>query len=304
MSKQEANRPAEPAWFRAALANAPERTMVTVAGAEIEALAWGPRGAPGVLLLHGQGAHADWWSFIAPLLAESWRVAALSWSGMGRSGWRAAYDFDIYAAEAFEVARACGLFEAARPPVFVGHSFGGVPLIYAASRRGRELAGAVVIDCYIRPDNQPGSPRAPRQERPHRRYETFEAAIQRFRLSPPQSCGNDFIIDHIARHSVVQGDDGAWTWRFDPGVRSKLRKVAIAPHLRAVACPLAFIAGARSNLITPSVKHHLLGLAPQGVPWISIPDADHHVMLDQPLALAAALSGLLAVWPDHSGVAG
>jgi hypothetical protein len=33
------------------------------------------------LLLHGNGAHADWWSFIAPYLANNFRVAAMSWSG-------------------------------------------------------------------------------------------------------------------------------------------------------------------------------------------------------------------------------
>ena len=47
---------------------------------------WGREGAPGLLLLHGNGAHADWWSFIAPYLANDFRVAAMSWSGYGRLG--------------------------------------------------------------------------------------------------------------------------------------------------------------------------------------------------------------------------
>ena len=60
-----------PAWFDAALGQAPERTCVHVEGVEIEVLAWGERGLPGLLLLHGFTAHADWWSFLAPLLAQS-----------------------------------------------------------------------------------------------------------------------------------------------------------------------------------------------------------------------------------------
>ena len=35
------------------------------------------------------------------------------------------------------------------------------------------------------------------------------------------------------------------------------------------------------------------------VPYISIPHARHHVMIDQPLAFVAALRTLLAEW-DHS----
>ena len=77
-------RPA-PDWFEQALRHAPQRTWHEVAGARIETLAWGEIGKPGLLLLHGNGAHADWWSFIAPLLASDYRVAALSWSGMGGS---------------------------------------------------------------------------------------------------------------------------------------------------------------------------------------------------------------------------
>ena len=43
----------------------------------------GPADAAPLLFLHGNGAHADWWSFIAPFFAAEYRVAALSWSGMG-----------------------------------------------------------------------------------------------------------------------------------------------------------------------------------------------------------------------------
>jgi pimeloyl-ACP methyl ester carboxylesterase len=34
-----------------------------------------------------------------------------------------------------------------------------------------------------------------------------------------------------------------------------------------------------------------------GAPQVAIPDADHHVMVDQPLALVAAFRALLAGWP-------
>jgi len=78
-------RPPAPAWFEAALAHEPERTFVEVEGAKVEVLAWGKRGLPGLMFLHGGAAHADWWSFIAPFFAATRRVVASSFTGMGRS---------------------------------------------------------------------------------------------------------------------------------------------------------------------------------------------------------------------------
>src|SRR3546814_11355163 len=49
-----------PGWFASALAVAPERGTCEVSGTAIETLAWGERGKPGLLFLHGNGGHADW----------------------------------------------------------------------------------------------------------------------------------------------------------------------------------------------------------------------------------------------------
>jgi hypothetical protein len=40
-----------------------------------------------------------------------------------------------------------------------------------------------------------------------------------------------------------------------------------------------------------------MAILPPDTPVIPIPDAAHHVMVDQPLALVAALRRLLASWP-------
>src|SRR5438046_9757365 len=110
------HKPPAPAWFEAASDNAPERSFIEVRGAAIETLSWGRRGKPGILFLHGNGANADWWSFIAPFFADDHRVAALSFSGMGGSGWRDRYSYDGYVTEALEVADAAGLFDGATGP--------------------------------------------------------------------------------------------------------------------------------------------------------------------------------------------
>jgi hypothetical protein len=116
-------RPPAPAWFETALADAPERSSVDVDGAAIETLCWGRRGTQTLILLHGTGAHADWWSFIAPALATERRVIAFSLSGMGRSAWRDDYSVAGYAREVIAVAEAGGAFASVEPPLVLGCGF-------------------------------------------------------------------------------------------------------------------------------------------------------------------------------------
>ena len=47
-----------------------------------------------------------------------------------------------------------------------------------------------------------------------KRYPDRETALTRFRLQPPQPCENQYILDYIARHSLMAAD-GGWTWKFD-----------------------------------------------------------------------------------------
>src|SRR6476620_455209 len=58
--------PPSPQWLKDAIAKEPERTFVESLGTKLEALTWGEVGKPGLLFVHGNSAHADWWSFIAP----------------------------------------------------------------------------------------------------------------------------------------------------------------------------------------------------------------------------------------------
>lgn len=298
-------RPAAPAWFDDALRKAPERSFVAVAGARIETLVWGERGKPGLLLLHGNGANADWWSFIAPFFADDYRVAAMSWSGMGGSDWRDHYALDLFVEEAFAVAEAAGLYACAEKPVFVGHSFGGFPTIAAAARRGDKLRAAVLLDTPLWSPEKRQQRREkagpPRAARASQIYATLEAGLKRFRFLPGQTCEHLFIADHIARSSLKTASRGdgseGFTWRFDPFMWRDYERSDAAAELAAARCPVAMMWGSRSKLITEDVVGYMTGRAPAGSPTIAVPEADHHVMVDQPLAFVAALRGLLAGWP-------
>ena len=294
------HKPPAPAWFVEALAKESESTFVEVEGARIETLAWGDRGRPGLLFLHGGAAHADWWAFIAPFFAGERRVVAPTFSGMGRSDWREAYDFKQFVREAREAGRALGAFEAG-PPVAVGHSFGGRVSAGLAADFGDEIAAAVMVDPPIFAPQSGRTPPPPRAARARRIEPSLSAVVARFRLMPPQACANLFILDFIARRSAAETRDAegrpGFALSFDPGFFEKAKRLDPAPMLEAARAPLAVMRGEKSRLFEAQDAAYLMSLIPPGSPYVEIPEAEHHVMIDQPLAFVAGLRALLAAWP-------
>ncbi len=287
-----------PAWFEQAIATPAESKWVNVDGASIHYLRWGRRDKPGLLLIHGNGAHAYWWSFIAPFLAREYNVAAMDLSGMGDSQPRQHYSMELFVAEELAVTRDAGMFDHEEPPVFVAHSFGGFATIMAGALHGEKLAGTVIVDSPVNPPDRPGGP-PHRESRPHRVYPTLTEALARFRLAPEQPCENDYIVDFIARHSLKQVD-GGWTWKFDPSIWTSRFSIGdTAERLRATKCRIAIMRGEMSVLMPPEVGEYMFSLLGHAAPVIEIPQARHHVMLDQPLAFVSALRALLADW-NHS----
>ena len=289
-------RPVAPQWFDDALAQRPERTDFLSKGARIELLRWGDAGKPGLLFLPGNGAHADWWSPIAPFFAQHFHCAALSWSGMGRSDRRPeGYLIATLAQEARDAIEAANLHRGG-PVIVVGHSLGGFLGLHAAAD-SPHIGGLIVIDSPIamsRERSRAMHADAPKSHPAHRPFASVAEGLARFRLSPPQACGNDYFVDHIARLSLVAQDEGL-VWHFDP------RRVSLAnsgaPVLDRIACPLAFLYGDRSAMIDGDTLARTIAALPPGTPVVPIRDAAHHVPLDQPLALVAALRALLASWP-------
>src|SRR3954462_11497667 len=143
--------PESPQWFKDAVAQQPERTFVESLGTKLEVLTWGEVGKPGLLFVHGNSAHADWWSFIAPFFAADYRVASMSLAGMGASDWRDRYSFTDFAEDAEAVAPAAGLYEGGVKPIYIGHSFGGGQVFFAAANNPERMRAAVLVDTGFGP---------------------------------------------------------------------------------------------------------------------------------------------------------
>jgi pimeloyl-ACP methyl ester carboxylesterase len=284
-----------PRWFVEAVETPRADCTVTVEGCPIHYLKWGESGRPGLVLVHGGAAHVHWWSFIAPLLLPDYQVVALDLSGHGDSGRRDAYPRELWAREVLAVADDAGM---GRPPIVVGHSMGGFVCIAAAAAHGDRLAGAVILDSPVRrPDPEAEEGARGRSFRNPKIYRDVETALARYRLVPDQPCENDFILDHVARHSLHRIEEG-WTWKFDPAVFLRVTPRAAREILPQVDCRVAVFRAAH-GLVTPDLGAYMYELLHRNAPVIEVPEAHHHLMLDQPLALVTGLRTLLADW-EHS----
>ena len=293
--------PPSPQWFSDAVATPYETHFVECEGAQIHYLTWGDRTKPGLLLVHGNGAHSHWWDFVAPYLTEDYFVVAMTFSGMGDSGWRDTYTMETFAREQLAVCEHAGLFSHAEKPIIVAHSFGGFVTILTGAEYGDRFTGIVIVDSPVNPPDRPrtGPPKAIRGNRV---YPTLEKALSRFRLAPLQPCENLYILDHIARWSLrkapmPEGTGDGWAWKFDPSIWQRF-SVSRAPQdlLKETRCRIALFKGDKSILWDTDVGDYMRDLLNRQVPFIEIPEAHHHIMLDQPLAFLAALRTLLQEW--------
>jgi len=247
------------------------------------------------VLVHGGAAHAHWWSFIAPLLLPDYQVVALDLSGHGDSEGRKLYPRELWAKEVMAVADHAGFDQ---PPIVIGHSMGGFVTIATAAAYGDRLAGAVLLDSPVRrPDPEAEEGARGRAFRNPKVYPDEETALSHYRLVPEQPCTNDFIIDHIARHSLHRVAEG-WTWKFDPTVFLLVTLCAGHELLLLVNCRVALFRAAH-GLVTPDIGEYMYELLNRNAPVIEVPESHHHLMLDQPLALVTGLRTLLADW-EHS----
>ena len=279
-----------PEWFTAALARQPHCGSVEVDGCSIAFRAWGQPSASAVLLVHGGTAHARWWDHVAPQLAHGRQVIALDLSGHGSSGRRAEYSIDQWASEVVGLAKVLQL----RRLILVGHSLGGYVALRASTVAGPQVDGVMAVDTKFvsSGDQRPSAPPASRSVRPLRTYRTRQAALARFHPVPDVDVSLHYVVAHVAETSVCAAN-GGWQWKFDP--RVLLRDVGgpvVGPALVARVALLRAERGLLSPAMASAVEREL----GRSVPLLEIPNASHHAMLDEPLALVAALRSVIGLW--------
>lgn len=273
-----------------ALAVQPQERRAQVDGVAVNYLAWNPddTAKPALLFAHGYRGHARWWCAIAPFFTTRFRVFAPCFSGMGESGWRALYSHETFVSDLLGVMQHAGLGNAR----LIGHSFGGATVLRAAAAAPERIAHAIVIDSWIRFPDTDRAPAATSLGR-GRLYEDFAAIRARYRLVPQQPVVHAQLLDFVAQHSVREQQDG-WRWKFDPDLPFApgiMDSGALLPRIRV---PTDYVYGELSAIADAARAKRIVSALPRGREAVAIPDAHHHIMLDQPLALVCALQALLA----------
>jgi pimeloyl-ACP methyl ester carboxylesterase len=275
-----------------ALTPAPSSSrFIDANGLRLHYLDYGTEGCPPVLFVHGGAAHAHWFDFVAQGFTPDFHMRSLDLRGHGDSGWAdpPAYSFAHYAADVAATVEALDL----RDFALVGHSMGGmVSLLYASTYPGR-LAKLVVVDSrMLMPLNRVGAMREA-GTRSAKTYATQTELISRYRLEPPGThTAAPEIIHHMALHSGREKADGTWQHKFDRNLFVQFERVDGIPLWEKITIPALLVKGDRSNRLGPEVLAMVKSRAPQ-VELVEVPDADHHIMLDNPAGFVKAVRGFL-----------
>jgi pimeloyl-ACP methyl ester carboxylesterase len=297
-----------PSWFVHAMAVPREEAFVEVDGYKVHYFRWGTRGKPPLLMTHGFLAHARCFAFVAPFLAGDYDIVAYDLAGMGESEMVPDCDAEKRAQNMVAVAEALDLFSGPVKPKIIAHSFGSGVALTAMEMAGARFGGLIICDLMVmRPEKLAahfeaggGPPGSGRSDRPSKVYPDYESARGRFVLSPPQDAQAPFLLEYMAYHSMYRVE-GGWSWKFDPMVylrnENDLAKWAQTAQ-RIVDLPhrMAMVYGEKSKLFDADSAAYLRELGGSHIPMIAIPEAEHHLMLDQPLALVTALRSVLALW--------
>ena len=283
---KEGNRESIPNWFWEAIDVEPVTKTVEVDECDVSYRHYEAIGKPGMLLIHGMNAHSRWWDFIAPQLLDRYQVAAMDLTGMGDSDYRYEYSSNTYADEILAVLDDAKF---GTDSIVVAHSFGGYMAVRAANKAPDRFKALVMVDSGIRHPDDPVPEQIWMSGARSKIYPDKETALNRFRVQPPQPCDNEFLLQYIARNSLMPVD-GGWTWKFDEDLLTSLTDAERKPEeFQALTTTLGVIFGADSELFSRRTLEYMQELIAEPFLIKEIANAQHHLFLDQPQAFVESL---------------
>jgi len=259
-------------------------------GLRLHYLDW-PGGPETMLLLHGGALSAHTFDLLVLALAGGVRCLALDLRGHGLSDWADDYSIERRAADLIEL-----VADRSLAAVHVaGMSLGGCVAGHAARAFGENLKSLTFIDVADEV-NFTASARMRAffdAVRPVQRVE--DLVKQALTVSPKTD--PDLMLYRYT-HLLKRSRDG-FTWRADRRRQSDfpetLRKLGeLADHAPHISCPVLVVKGGRSRVLSRRRLERFAGRFPDG-DWVIVPGAGHNVQEDEPVALAAALNGIMAL---------
>jgi pimeloyl-ACP methyl ester carboxylesterase len=256
-------------------------------------LEWNPRAPRTIVLLHGNSANAWWWEPLARVISTDYRMLALDQRGHGDSEWARppAYSPSDYAAD---IARFVEHVAAgAEKPMVVGHSMGGLSVLAFARRHPESARGAMAIDVAV--TSSRGRDRYLRRLKalPLVTYPDLATAKARFRLMPNEGGIADAVLHEIAEKSLARTEEGRWTLKFDRESFFGGDGLAVMETIKEIRIPTMLVRAEHSRIMTAESAEHACASNPH-TRLVTIPGAHHHVILENPDAIARVIEEFAA----------
>jgi pimeloyl-ACP methyl ester carboxylesterase len=263
--------------------------------------AFGPEGGGAgktpLIILHGSNyfdSH-DWIEVGAGLGVDR-PVVAFDHRGFGQSEWSktADYSLDAVLGDIRNVSDAFGWDR----PVVMGHSMSGRLGIFYAAHVPERVSHLIVLDSAMGSGN-PGKYKVSVGNAP-KVFATIEAAMAHLsdRHSPPR-----FSVDRGRAELALDKVEGGYVLKRDPDHRNtqsqapgapmpRLRDLDVWDALGAIACPVTFIRGSRSDRNKPEYYDRIARDFPQC--RVETIDSRHDVAFEAPAALVETVNRVLA----------
>ena len=277
----------------------PSSHTVRVQGIDLHYVDWGtPSGADDALtifLLHGDMRTSRSWDAVARHLRDCYRVLALDSRGHGDSDWPdTGYTFAQRVDDLESFADTVGM----RNVVAVAHSTGGVVATLLSERRPDIFSRLALLEPMVVVTESFQRMVSGRSERPRRTWEDRQDMYDYLKAHPMTGKWRDDVIRDVVEHESYQLPDGRLDMKWaTASMRWSEREgdyLDLKPALRTLGKPILFImSDSRADQF-----RHLIPIAEQTADFdlLTIPGSGHNMYMDQPAAVAEAISWFAA--PD------
>jgi pimeloyl-ACP methyl ester carboxylesterase len=255
---------------------------------------WGNESAPPLLLIHGGKDHARNWDWVARDLRRDYHVIAPDLRGHGDSAWvlGGSYAITEFVFDIVQLVDALAL----APLTIIGHSLGGAISLHYTGMFPKKVKRLVAIEglgpspeLERKIEESPPSARFREwidsqkeiAKRQPRRYSSIDEAAKRMQeenefLSPEQA-------RHLTVHGVARNEDGTFSWKFDPYVRSfapvRFRGADVRSLWERITCPTLLVRGEESWASDPVRDGRIEPF--KNAQLLNVPRAGHWVHHDQ-----------------------